>query len=129
MKFVGDVHFRVYPTLIVEDPIVTVQCRTAINAVLFYFTLCLSVILDSLSCSSTSISFRGRRGRNRIVIEFLTTCGISTYHHKSCEFEPRLGTLYSIQHYVIKFVSDLRQDSGFLLVLRFSPPIKLTITM
>jgi hypothetical protein len=27
--------------------------------------------------------------------------------------------LYSIQHYVIKFVSDLRQVSGFLRVLRF----------
>jgi hypothetical protein len=27
---------------------------------------------------------------------------------------------------VIKFVSDLRQDGGFLRVLRFPPPIKLT---
>jgi hypothetical protein len=27
---------------------------------------------------------------------------------------------------VIKFVSDLRQVAGFLRVLRFSPPIKLT---
>ena len=33
-----------------------------------------------------------------------------------------------MQHYVIKFVSDLRQLSSFLLVLRFSPPIKLTAT-
>ena len=31
-----------------------------------------------------------------------------------------------VQHYVIKFVSDLRQDSGFLRVLRFPLPIKLT---
>ena len=30
----------------------------------------------------------------------------------------------SIQHYVIKFVSDLRQVCGFLLLLRFPPPIK-----
>jgi hypothetical protein len=30
----------------------------------------------------------------------------------------------SIQPGVIKFVSDLRQVSGFLLVLRFPPPIK-----
>ena len=30
----------------------------------------------------------------------------------------------SIQHYMIKFVSDLRQVSGFLQVLRFPPPIK-----
>ena len=32
--------------------------------------------------------------------------------------------VYSIQHYVIKFVSDLQQVSGFLCVLRFPPPIK-----
>jgi hypothetical protein len=30
---------------------------------------------------------------------------------------------YSVQHYVITFVSDLRQVGGF---LRFPPPIKLT---
>jgi len=35
------------------------------------------------------------------------------------------GEVYSIQHYVIKFVSDLRQNNGFLRVLRFSPLIKL----
>jgi hypothetical protein len=32
---------------------------------------------------------------------------------------------YSIQHYVIKFVSDLRQVGDFLQVLLFPPPIKL----
>ena len=37
--------------------------------------------------------------------------------------------VYSIQHYVIKFVSDLRQTSGFLRVHRFLPPIKLTATI
>jgi hypothetical protein len=39
--------------------------------------------------------------------------------------------LYSIQHYVIKFVSGLRQvrARGFLLVFWFHPPIKLTVTM
>ena len=37
--------------------------------------------------------------------------------------------VYSIQHYVIKFVSDLRQVGGFLPVLRFPPPIKLTATI
>jgi hypothetical protein len=39
------------------------------------------------------------------------------------------GEMYSIQHYVIKFVSDLRHVGGFLLVLRFPPPIKLTATI
>jgi hypothetical protein len=36
---------------------------------------------------------------------------------------PTHGEVYLIQHYVIKFVSDLRKVSGF---LRFIPPIKLT---
>ena len=36
------------------------------------------------------------------------------------------ANVYSTQHYVIKFVSDLRQVYGFLRVLRFPPPIKLT---
>jgi hypothetical protein len=36
-------------------------------------------------------------------------------------FESRSGEVYSIQHYVIKFVSDLWQIGGFLLVLLFPP--------
>jgi len=42
---------------------------------------------------------------------------------------PAHGHVYSIQHYVIKFVSDLPQVGGFLLVLRFPPLIKLTATI
>ena len=34
-----------------------------------------------------------------------------------------------VQHYVIKFVSDLRQVEGFLRVIRFPPPIKLIATI
>jgi hypothetical protein len=41
---------------------------------------------------------------------------------------PAHGEVYSIQHYVIKFVSDLRQVGSFLRVLRFPPPIKLATT-
>ena len=37
---------------------------------------------------------------------------------------PPHGEVYSIQHYVIKFVSDLRQVGGFLRVLWLPPPIK-----
>ena len=39
------------------------------------------------------------------------------------------GEVYSIQHYEIKFVRNLRQVSGFLCVLQFPPPIKLTATI
>ena len=44
-------------------------------------------------------------------------------------YSPVHGEVHSIQHYVIKFVSDLRQVGGFLRVLRFLPPIKLTATI
>ena len=39
------------------------------------------------------------------------------------------GDMYSIQHYVIKIVSDFCQVGGFLWLLRFPPPIKLTATI
>jgi len=35
---------------------------------------------------------------------------------------PVHGEVYSMQNYVIKFVSDLQKISGFLLVLQFPPP-------
>ena len=37
--------------------------------------------------------------------------------------------VYSIQHYVIKLICDLQQVGGFLRVLQYPPPIKLTMTM
>jgi hypothetical protein len=52
---------------------------------------------------------------------FTTTYAISVYHHWCCEFESWSGR--DVQHYVIKFVSDLRQVGGFLWVLRFPSPI------
>ena len=42
---------------------------------------------------------------------------------------PTHGEVYSIQHYVIKFVSELRQVCGFPRILQFPPPIKLTATI
>ena len=53
--------------------------------------------------------------------------GLSAYHHWCCGFESRSG--WGVQHYMIKFVSDLRQIGGFPRVLRFPPPIKLTSTI
>jgi hypothetical protein len=46
-----------------------------------------------------------------------------------CEFEPLSCEVNSLQHYMIKFVSDLWQVDGFLRVLWFPPPIKLTATI
>ena len=39
---------------------------------------------------------------------------------------PTHSEVYPIHHYVIKFVSDLRQVCDFLWILQFPPPIKLT---
>ena len=43
---------------------------------------------------------------------------------KVVSLNPVHEVVYLIQHYVIKFVSDLRQVCGFLCVLRFPPTIK-----
>ena len=42
----GDGEFRVQGFLIVEDPFVTVRCRTAIKALFLYLNICLNVILS-----------------------------------------------------------------------------------
>ena len=44
------------------------------------------------------------------MVGFTTTSAISAFHYLRCEFESRSGKVYSIQNYVIKLVSDLRQD-------------------
>ena len=64
----------------------------------------------------------GRRDRDRIVVGFPTTYAINAYRHW-CEFEFRSGR--GVQHYVIKFVSDLRQVGSF---LRVSSTNKLKLT-
>ena len=56
----------------------------------------------------------------------------STYVRNQClsaTIESRSGEVSSIQHYEIKFVSDMLQVGGFLRALRFPPPIKLTTTI
>ena len=48
---------------------------------------------------------------------------------KVMSLNPVHDQVYSIQHYVTHFVSDLQQLNGFLWLLRFTPPIKLTATI
>jgi hypothetical protein len=64
------------------------------------------------------------KGCDRMVVGFTTTYAISAYHQWCCEVEFRSGQC--VQHYVIKFVSDLGQVGGF---LRVPPPINLTATI
>ena len=51
-------------------------------------------------------------GRGRMVVGFTTTYAIRAYHHWCWKSES--PSRRGIQHYVIKFVSDLRQVGGFL---------------
>jgi len=51
------------------------------------------------------------------------------YGHKLLRRDQKSDEVYSIQYYVIKFLRDLRQVGGFLQVLMFPPPIKLTSTI
>ena len=68
----------------------------------------------------------GRRGRDRMVVRFTTTY---------VQLEPITTDVISnplravVQHYVMTFVSGLRQVGGFLRVLLFPPPIKVTATI
>ena len=66
-----------------------------------------------------------------MVVGFITTVPMQSVPviTKVVSSNSAYGEVYSIQHYVIKFVSDLRQVGDFLKVLRFPPPIKQTVTI
>ena len=49
--------------------------------------------------------------------------------NNALSLNPAHDEAYSIQHYVINIVKDLWQVGGFLRVLQFPPPIKLTATI
>jgi len=86
---------------------------------------CFWLYLLTYGIISTSCFIEDRRGRDRIVVEFT----IIVYHCNSCEFEPCSWWCVLDTTLLIKFVSDLWQVDGFLRVLRFPPPIKLTATI
>jgi hypothetical protein len=67
----------------------------------------------------------GCRGLDRMVVGLQLPVQSLPITTKVVSLNPVHGEVYSIQHYVKKFVSDLRQVSGFLRVLRFPPQIKL----
>ena len=80
----------------------------------------IKIIISNLWQSRTNVKIclRGCRGHDNMVVGFITTYAISAYYHWHCEFESRTGEVYSIQYYVIKFVSDLRQFGDFLRVFQ-----------
>jgi bacteriorhodopsin len=93
----------------------TLDCLYQIMFLCFVLSLCLLFLVLH------KIRHRGRRGRDSMVVGFTTTYAISAYL--------TYGEVYSIQSYVIQFVSDSRQVCDFLCVLLFPPPIQLTATI
>jgi hypothetical protein len=69
------------------------------------------------------IIYRCRRRHDRMVV------GCTTYLYNQCLSNPIHSEVYSIQHYVIQFVSDLVGVGGFLRVHRFPLSIKLIGTI
>ena len=61
---------------------------------------------------------------NISVISWRSVLLVEETGEPSCESNPAHYQVYSIQHYVIKFVCDLWQVGCFLRILRFPPPIK-----
>ena len=93
-----------------------------INMYVHAWSIWLSTIL-LYGISLLILLSRCRRGRDCMIVGFTSTFAINVHHHYLNEFEFRSGKVYSIPHYMIKFVSDLRQVGDLLL---FSPWIKMT---
>ena len=70
-----------------------------------------------------------RCGRDRMVVRFTLPVQSVPITTNVVSWKPVHGEVYSVQQYVIQFVSDLRQVGGYLWVLWFPPPIKLTTTI
>ena len=66
----------------------------------------------------TNSKLHGPYHDNTLTNKDTNNCDIITT--KAMRLNPSHGEIYSIQHYVVNFVSDLRQVSGFIRVLRFS---------
>ena len=74
-------------------------------------------------------SFRNRHLQslhNQSSIQSMQSVPITT---KVMSSNPTNGKVYSIQHYVIMFISDFRQVGGFLRVIQFPSKIQLTATI
>ena len=64
-----------------------------------------------------------------MVVGFTTTYAIVPITTDVVRSNLDQGVVSNNEHYVIKFVSDLRQAGGALQVLQFPLPIKLTATI
>jgi hypothetical protein len=70
----------------------------------------------------------GRHGHDRMVVGYKTTCVISAFQHfHVVSWNLRRSVLNTTL--CVEVVSELLQVCGFLQVLRFPPPTKLTATI
>ena len=61
---------------------------------------CFKSLYDNFRKNRKYSNMMGRRGRDRMVFVFTTTCAISAYHQLSCESNSVHGEVYSIQLFV-----------------------------
>ena len=74
---------------------------------------CQIVLFGAWTCLPQNTR-RDRRGCDRMVVRFTTAYAISAYHHICCKFGSRSWRV--VQHYAMKFVSDMRQVGSLLRV-------------
>jgi hypothetical protein len=106
------------------------------------FMLCLPLCISLLTVQSTCpytwqcnvffCLYQARKGRGRVYFCYQWPC-LSVGTLWSCLLPLKLWVsiplmVYSTQHYIIKFVSNLRQVGGFRRIPRLPPPIILTAT-
>ena len=85
-----------------------------------------SLLLDALILFHYYLLLRSRRGRDRMEVVITTTCAISDYHHKCCEFESHSWQGVLKTTLCDKDCQRLEAVLSLLWVLQFPPPIKLT---
>ena len=102
-------------------PSVCIQKVNWLNHGIFIYTSPINAILQ--------ICIGGGGRRDRMVVEFITTCAISAYHHYSFEFESRTwpGVLDTTSR--DKVCQWLATDRWFSLGTPLPPPLKLTATI
>jgi hypothetical protein len=107
-------HFRVCVMFIIKVGTVTLKCRTVIKALFLYFNLCLSIMLDSLSCSFTSISFLTIPNYKTLLTRRFTVCiiHILSYYSGTCLIQHTKEPQKYVELY------RMSEYSGFILVNR-----------
>jgi len=85
-------------------------------------------IILTLQFMITKLS-RGRHGPDRMVVWFTTTMYLCNQCLSPLMLWVRISIRARCTTLCDKIVSDLRQVGGFLRVLQFPPPIKLTVTI